>query len=191
MLTVAGTRLPEAADLREMGAMRDTEHANPASVTSALGTVGEAMTRQVIVLDASTPADVAARRLEAAGVSGAPVVARGRVVGVITLRDLLAPLTGQGPVQVTGPWLRYEQRLAGQRVVELMTREPLVARADWPLVRAAEVMQAAGVNRLPVVDDDGQPVGILTRDDVVRAVARQAGRARAEGKPDRPLIPPD
>ena len=38
-----------------------------------LGTVGEAMTGEVIVLQADTPADIAIRRLEQTQVSGAPV----------------------------------------------------------------------------------------------------------------------
>jgi CBS domain-containing protein len=53
-----------------------------------LGTVAEAMHSEVLLLDPDTPADVAARRLERAGVSGAPVVRHGRAVGVVTLRDL-------------------------------------------------------------------------------------------------------
>ena len=59
------------------------------TLEALLGTVGEAMTGQVVLLDADMAADVAARRLERTGVSGAPVVRRGRLVGVVTLRDLL------------------------------------------------------------------------------------------------------
>ena len=62
-----------------------------------LGTAGEAMTAEVLVLHADTPADVAMRRLEHSRVSGAPVVDHGRVVGVVTLRDLLVPLLAEGP----------------------------------------------------------------------------------------------
>jgi CBS-domain-containing membrane protein len=62
-----------------------------------LGPVGEAMTGEVLVLHADTPADVAMRRLEHSRVSGAPVVDHGRVVGVVTLRDLLVPCWPRGP----------------------------------------------------------------------------------------------
>jgi len=84
------------------------------SLERLLGTVGEAMTGKVVVLTADTPADVAAHRLEQAQVSGAPVVDRGRVVGVVTLRDLLvAAQAAPTTAQTTGPFLRHEQRLAG------------------------------------------------------------------------------
>jgi CBS domain-containing protein len=52
-----------------------------------------------------------------------------------------------------------------------MTGEPVTAQPDWPLVRALGMMLVNGVNRLPVVDRAGRPLGVLTRDDVLRAVA--------------------
>jgi CBS domain-containing protein len=137
-----------------------------------LGTVGEAMTAEVVALQADTPADVATRRLEYMQVSGAPVVDHGRVVGVVTLRDLLAPVLADGSVQTTGPFHRHEQHLTGYGVRELMTAEPVCARADAPLAAAVLSMDQAGVNRVPVVDAGGRPVGILTRDDVLRVLAR-------------------
>jgi CBS domain-containing protein len=123
------------------------------------------MSGKVLALAADTPADVAARRLEQAQVSGAPVVDRGRVVGVATLRDLVAPALVIGAsVQMTGPFLRYEHHLAGYRVRELMTGEPVTARADWPLARVVMAMEEAGVNRVPVSEQRtparmGLPVG--------------------------------
>ncbi|HZC98871.1 MAG TPA: CBS domain-containing protein [Actinomycetes bacterium] len=140
-----------------------------------LGTVGQAMTTPVLVLDADTPADVAARRLERSGVSGAPVLDRGRVVGVITLADLLArPMPGLPVPQISGPFLRHEHLLASLQVWQLMTVEPIVVAADQPLLDAALLMDQHQVNRLPVVDEQGRPVGIIARDDVIRALARHA-----------------
>jgi CBS domain-containing protein len=160
------------------------------SLERLLGTVGEAMTGKVVVLTADTPADVAARRLEQAQVSGAPVVDRGRVVGVVTLRDLLVAAQAAPTAQTTGPFLRYEHRLAGYRVQELMTAEPLTARADWPLSRVVLAMEEAGVNRVPVVDDDGRPVGILARDDVLGVLARRIRRVPPSA-PRRSQLEPD
>jgi CBS domain-containing protein len=148
------------------------------SLERLFGTVGEAMTAKVVALQADTPADVATRRLEHLQVSGAPVVDHGRVVGVVTLRDLLAPVLVDGPVQTTGPFHRYEQHLTGYRVHELMTAQPVTARADSPLTEAVLSMDQAGVNRVPVVDAVGRPVGILTRDDVLRVLARRIRQLR-------------
>jgi CBS domain len=109
------------------------------SLERLFGTVGEAMTAKVVALQGDTPADVATRRLEHLQVSGAPVVDHGRVVGVVTLRDLLAPVLADGPVQTTGPFHRHEQHLTNYRVRELMTAEPVCARADSPLARGRPV----------------------------------------------------
>jgi CBS domain-containing protein len=160
------------------------------AVERLLGTVGEAMTAEMVALQADTPADVATRRLESMRISGAPVVDHGRVVGVVTLRDLLAPILADGPAQTTGPFHRHEHHLTGYRVRELMTAEPVCARADAPLAEAVLSLDQAGVNRVPVTDTDGHPVGILTRDDVLRVLARSIRRL---GLPagGRPRMEPD
>jgi CBS domain-containing protein len=160
------------------------------SLEGLLGTVGEAMNAEVVALEADTLVDVALRRLEHTQVSGAPVVDHGRVVGVVTLRDLLGPVLADGPVLTTGPFHRREHQLTTYRVHELMTAEPLTARPDWPLVEAVLAMEQAGINRLPVVDAAGRPAGILTRDDVLRVLAR---RIRGLGPPAGrgPRIEPD
>jgi CBS domain-containing protein len=148
-----------------------------ADLERRLGTVGEAMTDEVVLLEADTPADAAVRRLERTWVSGAPVIDRGRVVGVVTLRDVLNRLAPDA--QTTGPFLRRERDLVGVRVRDLMTPEVATARPERPLGRAVCHMVEAGVNRLPVVDAHGRPVGILTRDDVVGALARRLRGRRA------------
>ena len=168
-----------------------------AGLEQVLGTVGEAMTSGVIALAADLPADVAVRRLEQAGSSGAPVVKAGRVVGVATLRDLLTPTALAAPAITSGPFLRHEHLVAQHRVAELMTSEPVAARADWPLARAVLAMDETGVNRLPVVDEDGRPVGILTRDDLISTLARRLRlrdcpqHEEPAWSPRRPAIVPD
>jgi CBS domain-containing protein len=138
----------------------------PAGLERLLGSVADAMTGAVVLLAADMPAEQALRRLDHQAVSGAPVVDRGRVVGVITRRDLLVPIPEQGS---------YESPLAGLRVCDLMSTEPVTVGPDWSLVRAVREMIRHGVNRLPVTDPDGRPVGVLTRDDVLRVIARSGG----------------
>jgi acetoin utilization protein AcuB len=137
-----------------------------------LGTVGQAMTGGVVLLASDVTAAMALRRLEVQAVSGAPVVEYGRVVGVITRRDLLVPTLLDDADGFRAPGgARQHHRLDGLRVSDLMTGEPVTAEPDWPLVRAVRTMLVNGVNRLPVVDRAGRPLGVLTRDDVLGAVA--------------------
>jgi CBS domain-containing protein len=175
--------------------MTATTYPGNTDVQHLLGTVGEAMTSRVVALAADLPADVAVRRLEHAGVSGAPVVKAGRVVGVVTVRDLLAPAAVASPAVTSGPFLRHEQLVARYRVEDLMTTELVVAGADWPLARAGMAMDEAGINRLPVVDAAGRPVGILTRDDLISALARRLRASLRHEEPARsarrPAMVPD
>jgi CBS domain-containing protein len=153
-----------------------------------LGTVGETMTGEVVLLAADAPAAAALSRLEHKAISGAPVIDGGRVVGVVTQRDLLVPTLLDNPTGPSGPQeahlLRHGRRLAGLRVRDLMSDEPIAAQPHWTLARAVRTMLDNGVNRLPVVDPHQRPLGVLTRHDVLRAVASQAkprpgpGRAR-------------
>jgi CBS domain-containing protein len=147
------------------------------------------MTGEVVALDADTPVDVALRRLERTQVSGAPVVDHGRVVGVVTLRDLLVPVLADGPVLTTGPFHRHEHQLTAYRVHELMTAEPVTARPDWPLAQAVLAMEQARINRLPVVDSTGRPAGILTRDDVLRVLARRIRQLDPPARPGSQIEP--
>jgi predicted transcriptional regulator len=137
-----------------------------------LGTVGEAMTRDVVLLAADLTAVMALRRLDEKAVSGAPVVEHGRVVGVITRRDLLVPVLLDNPAGSSAVGVAWHRsRLDGLRVRDLMSGEPVTGEPDWPLVQAVRTMIVHGVNRLPVVDQAGRSLGVLTRDDVLGAVA--------------------
>ncbi len=139
-----------------------------------LGAVAAAMRRDVVLVAADMPAERAVHRLESKAVSGAPVVDRGRVVGVITLRDLLVPTLLDDPGSSPSGHSRYGRRLATLRVHDLMSDDPVTAQPDWSLVRAMQTMVGRGVNRLPVVDGQGRPLGLLTRDDVLRTLVERA-----------------
>jgi CBS domain-containing membrane protein len=128
----------------------------------------------VLVLDADTPADRAARQLGKHGASAAPVLHHGRVVGVVALSDLLGqPLPGLPVARLSEPFPRHQRLLASLRVWQLMRVGPVVASGQ-PLVEAARLLEEHRVNVLPVVDSPGQPVGIVARDDVIAALARRA-----------------
>lgn len=120
--------------------------------------VEQAMTSAVItVAPDSTMADLR-DVLRHNRISGSPVVHEDRLVGIVSIEDLIEALAA-GEMRAT--------------VAEKMTANPVTLRVDEPLVHAVSKFSHLRFGRFPVVDRDGRLVGILTQGDVVRAMLRQ------------------
>jgi CBS-domain-containing membrane protein len=65
-------------------------------------------------------------------------------------------------------------------VADAMTPHPVTVEPWMSVWVAADLMVVHDVNRLPVVDLDGRLVGIVTRDDLVRAFVRSDAEIEAE-----------
>ena len=85
----------------------------------------------------------------------------GEVAGIVTDRDITVRGVAQG-------------RSGDIPVQELMTRTVASVEPSADVSDAAATMMKRGVRRLPVVDDRGHAHGVVTLDDIVRNVARQA-----------------
>lgn len=133
--------------------------------------VKDLMTRDLLTVAPNTTIREAAELLATEHVSGAPVVHAGKPLGMISARDLLEFIAAlpADPDAVSGG---LEHGILDDHTVEeAMTRGPLTTVApDAPANRAAEIMQAEQIHRLPVVED-GKLVGIITTTDLVKAVA--------------------
>ena len=121
------------------------------------------------------------------GVSAFPVLdADDHVIGVISEADLL--LKEVGPEPFTGPaesvlatGRRGERaKAAGLTAAELMTRPAVTIGSDASVADAAKLMYARRVRRLPVVEDDGRLVGIVSRVDVLSVFDRPDSQIRDE-----------
>ncbi len=94
-------------------------------------------------------------------ISGAPVINEaGQLVGVISESDCLKHI-------LSGSY--YEE--VGGRVSDYMTREPQTVSANTDIIDVARRFIREKRRRYPVVDEDGQLVGQISRRDVLRAVA--------------------
>ncbi|WP_229402084.1 CBS domain-containing protein [Micromonospora okii] len=119
-------------------------------------------------------------------VTAVPVVddAR-RVLGVVSEADLLhkVELLGQPHERRVFPSrrLREARAKAGATLAEdLMTAPAVTVAPDASLVEAARMMTERHVKRLPVVDDLGRLVGIVTRGDLLRVHLRPDEHVRAD-----------
>jgi nucleotide-binding universal stress UspA family protein/predicted transcriptional regulator len=138
--------------------------------------VRDVMTRDPAVLRADEPLVSGLRKLLRHHVSGAPVVdGAGKLVGVLSEHDLLAWDEGLLDVLAGNPGMApedYRRRVATTRVSDVMSRSPVTIDQDAPLDAAMRTLVRHAMRRLPVLDD-GRLVGILTRADVLRALASQ------------------
>ncbi len=149
-------------------------------------TVADVMTRDPITATRETPLTDVIKILAERRISSLPVVDNGKLVGVISETDLMWRESGVTPppyimlldsvIYLENP-ARYEREVhkaLGQTVGEVMNDRHITTIApDKPLREAAQIMHERTVNSLPVVDSAGQVIGILTRGDIVRAMAAE------------------
>lgn len=121
---------------------------------------------------ADTPLREVVDLMVRAGVRALPVVGDGaEVLGIITSGDALAQVLKEGPPErPVGGAVRPELTARA-----IMTRTVLCVSEDQRLADAAQMMVNRKVEQLPVVRD-GELVGIVTRDGILRAL-HPAGRA--------------
>ncbi len=90
-------------------------------------------------------------------VSGAPVMVNGQLVGIVSIADLIRAL---------------QENNTPAAVSEYMTTQVTTLEAGSPVIEALKLFAKTKVGRLPVVDQAGTLVGIITKGDITRGVLR-------------------
>lgn len=123
-------------------------------VVKPIQTVGDLMTEEVVFVSPATSLEEARQKLRAGGFRHLPVCEGGKLVGVVTDRDLLRQ--AQGVVR------------------QVMTRKVWTAHRSTPILTAAHLMAEHRVGCLPVLGRDHQLLGILAASDVLRCLSFHA-----------------
>jgi CBS domain-containing protein len=114
--------------------------------------VGELMTRDVLTVAPEDTIGEAAEKMAEANVGSVVVSDYGRLIGILTERDLLKAVAGR-------------VHSSEARVREWMTRDPITVQESTPAREAAKLMLEKGFRHLPVIDGD-QTIGIVSIRDV-------------------------
>jgi CBS domain-containing protein len=141
--------------------------------------VTDVMTHLVLTFRPEDTIYDAAQRLLTNRISGAPVVEGGRLVGVVSEADLVHALAPEhwraGPMAPAAGLAVFgvpSRDAHISTVGEVMSTNTISIGPDESVWDAASLIDRHGVRRLPVVDEEGFVVGVLTRSDLVRAMAR-------------------
>ena len=112
--------------------------------------VRDVMIKEVVSIDPSASLTDAARKMDDANVGMLPVVEDGKVLGVITDRDIVIRAAAR------------EADPASTAVGDCLSGDAIVAHPEWTTDRAMQTMAQAQVGRLPVLDDEERLVGVVT-----------------------------
>ena len=135
--------------------------------------VKDIMTTGVVTVRPDTPHQTVAAMLRQHRVSGFPVADDdGKVVGVVTETDLVALVAGR----------RHRGHRAAEQATagDLMSHPAVTVGPDDPVKTAALLMRKRRLQRLPVVNRDGELVGIVSRSDVLSVFQRGDEEIRRE-----------
>jgi CBS domain-containing protein len=126
-------------------------------------TVGDVMSSQPLIVAPEETLGEVAERMSQLGVGSALVAQYGRLIGILTARDLLHALAGR-------------VHSSEARVRQWMTAEPITVSPGTPAETAALLMTEYGIHHLPVVDGE-HPIGMIG----LRAATRPTATAAQTG----------
>ena len=114
----------------------------------------EIMIEDVHITSSKDVVAAAKLKMMRCNVGGLPVVDEGKLVGIITHRDVL--LAGGEAL--------------GLKVADLMSKDLQVAEKDTPIMEVTKIMADKGYQRIPVVEN-GNLIGLITQSSLIRALA--------------------
>lgn len=140
----------------------------PAHVAGTLDArVGEVMTRNPLIIDSGATLQEAQEMLARHSIHHLLVEDRGRIVGVLSDRDVLkhsSAFAGKSSAQTRDVWTM------NRRVYQWATFDLVTVDEDTYLYEATAMIIERGISCLPVRDAAGQIIGIVTTRDLLRGL---------------------
>lgn len=113
------------------------------------------MTTPPVTIGLNEPIEEAAKKMYENRIGSLLVVdEHGKLAGIVTERDIIYAVARNKVGKKLPVW-------------EIMTENPVTVNPDTPLIEAVEKMREANIRHLPVVDEEGKPVGMLSLRDIL------------------------
>ncbi|MEW6074900.1 MAG: CBS domain-containing protein [Candidatus Omnitrophota bacterium] len=148
--------------------------------------VGEVMTREVKSVPFDATGTEALRLLQEMKISGLPVVDKeNTLLGMFTEKDILSYIL-PSYIEKVGRFIYKDDpkstkkkfaELGTVKINQLMRKEVITTTEDTALCEVARIMLTQRARRLPVIDAKGKLIGIIAREDVLRAFAQETQQA--------------
>jgi acetoin utilization protein AcuB len=130
------------------------------------------MKKNVITIDASDSMLDATKIMKEHGIRHLPVLRKGKLVGILTDRDLKKASPSEATTLEVHELLYL---LANIKVEEIMTKNPFTVPADYTVEEAAEILLTNKISGLPVVNGEGNVVGTITETDIFKVLIALTG----------------
>ena len=117
--------------------------------------IREVMTKDVFCLKPDTGMELALDTFQNERISGAPVTVDGKLIGILSIEDLIHALRESNLTATVG---------------EYMTTDLVVIREFDPVVEALKTFYQTKFGRLPVLNEDDELVGIITKGDITNGL---------------------
>ena len=101
-----------------------------------------------------------------------PVVRKGKLVGIITDRDLKRASASDATTLEVHELLYLLMKI---KVKDIMTRNPIAVPLDWTVEETAELLLSNKISGAPVVDENDWVVGVITQTDLFRVLISLTG----------------
>ena len=128
-------------------------------------TAGQFMTRTVVTVNRQTTMRELAVLFEKHDFNAFPVVEDGRLCGIISKFDFLHAFAF-----TTGQVVPHYNELMNRTAAEVMTEAVVHVDPASPLTRVLQLMVSLKTRSFPVMSADGQLEGMISREDVMRAL---------------------
>lgn len=130
------------------------------------------MSKDVITIDVNDSMTHASGLMKKNDIRGLPVMKKGKLVGVVTDRDLKKASASNATTLDIHELLYLISKI---KIKEVMTEDPITIPVDYTVEEAAEVLLDNKLSGAPVVSNEGELVGVITQTDIFRVLVSLSG----------------
>jgi len=130
------------------------------------------MSKNVITVDINDSMEDAMKNLKEHDIRMLPVMKKGKLVGIVTDRDLKKASASDATTLEIHELLYLLTKI---KVKDIMTKDVITVPPDYTVEETAQVLEKNRISGVPVVDADGQLVGTITQTDLFRVLISLTG----------------